>query len=74
MHYYLEKMVEHRLDEANRTQRNASFARELRTLQRRNRRGVLATLICRLTNWTPLDLCAEPSRLRREAYLSQPRR
>ena len=69
MHYYLEKMVEHRVDHAKRAQRNASFVRELRTLQRPNRRGLLATLVCRLTNWTPLELCVDMPPLGRQPYL-----
>lgn len=74
MHYVVEKTVEHRLDDAKRTHRNATFVRELRARRSRNRRGVLAALMCRLTSWTRLELSAELSPLGHEAYLSQPRR
>ncbi len=69
MHYYVEKTVEHSLDDAKRAHRNAMFVRELRRLRRGRGRGVLATLICRLTNWTPLELCADVPALGPQPYL-----
>ena len=69
MHYYVEKTIEHRLDDAMRAHRNATFVRELRRLRQGDGRGVFATLICRLTNWTPLDLCVELPGLRRQPCL-----
>lgn len=59
MHYYYEKEVVDRLRESARNQRNASFVREWRALQRANRPGAFATLVCRLTAWTPLQWCAK---------------
>ena len=37
MHFYVEKTIEYRLEEAKRTQRNAEFAREARALRHRAR-------------------------------------
>jgi hypothetical protein len=51
MYYYVER------DASTRNHRNASFVREWRAMQRRNKPGVFATLVCRLTNRTPLQWC-----------------
>ncbi len=57
MHYYVEKVVEHRLNEATHAHRNAGFASELRSLERTNRRGALSSLRGRLATWLPLLTC-----------------
>lgn len=55
MHYYVEKFVEHRLEQATRAQRNSGFVRDLRAFERTNSLG--ASLRCRLATWLPLLTC-----------------
>lgn len=54
MHYYVEKSIEYRLEEAERAQRNVDFVREARALRQRGRPAMLRSLTSRFTNWTPI--------------------
>jgi hypothetical protein len=53
MHYYVEKSIEYRLEEASRMQKHADLIREARALQQRGRRATIRSLTGRFTNWTP---------------------
>jgi hypothetical protein len=57
MHYYVEKIVEHRLEEATRAHRDPGLVRDLRTLEHTKGGRTLSTLQCRLATWLPLFTC-----------------
>ena len=51
VHFYVEKTIEYRLEEAKRMQRNAAFAREARELDQRAQPAMRWSLKSRFTNW-----------------------
>jgi hypothetical protein len=59
MHYYVQKSIEYRLEEARRMQKNLDFVREARALRQRRRPAMLRLLTGRFTNWTPVRMSGE---------------
>jgi hypothetical protein len=53
MDYYIEKSIQHRLEEAQRMQRNLDFARELSTARERERAAARRAR-GRFANWVPV--------------------
>ena len=53
VHFYVEKTIEYRLEEAKRMQRNAEFAREARALHDRAQPAMHWSLKGRIASWAP---------------------
>jgi hypothetical protein len=59
MNYYVEKSIEHSLEEARRMQRNVDFVREARALRQSGRPAMRRSPANRLTNWTTARIRGE---------------
>ena len=54
MQYYVDKTIEHRLEEARRKQVNLDFVREARAIRQQERTETIWSRATRFTNWIPL--------------------